>query len=183
MKSIFWLVATVVQVLNIAFLSDFAQAQPCSEDREVRRTTNIHWDKPLPPCSETAAAAGQTAEDKLPATVEIGNDGGGLVAEYALRLYEMRDAKQNVEFVGRCDSACTLFLALPTEQTCITDRAYFRFHAPSAPSASAAAAVGAYMMRKYPDWVRAWIVAQGGLSDRLATMSYEYASRFMRTCS
>jgi hypothetical protein len=48
---------------------------------------------------------------------------------------------------------------------------------------SSAAAVGAYMMRKYPDRVHAWIVAQGGLSDRLATMSYEYASRFIRTCS
>jgi hypothetical protein len=182
MKPIFWLVATVVQVLNIAFLSDFAQAQPCSEEREMRRATNIQWDKPFAPCSETVAAAGQTAEDKVQATVEIGNDDGGLVAEYALRLYEMLEAKQNVEFVGRCDSACTLFLALPIAQTCIREGAYFSFHAPSAPSASAAAAVGSYMMRKYPEWVRAWIVAQGGLSDRLATMSYEYASRFMRSC-
>ena len=182
MKSIFWLVATVVQVLNIAFLSDFAQAQSCSGERAMTRTTNVQWDEPLLGCSEAVAAARQTAEDKVQATVEIGNDDGGLVAEYALRLYEMREAKQSVAFVGRCDSACTLFLALPFEQTCVAEGAYFRFHAPSAPSASAAAAVGAYMMRKYPDWVRAWIVAQGGLSDRLATMHYEYASRFMRTC-
>jgi hypothetical protein len=115
--------------------------------------------------------------------VEIGNDSGGYVAEYALRLYEMREARQRVRFVGLCDSACTLFLALPPEQTCITERAYFRFHAPSAPSASAAASVAAYMMRKYPQWVRAWIAAQGGLSDRLATMSYAYAQNFIRTCN
>jgi hypothetical protein len=38
------------------------------------------------------------------------------------------------------------------------------------------------MMRKYPRSVRAWIAAQGGLSDRLATMSYGYAQNFMRTC-
>jgi hypothetical protein len=183
MKPVFWLVATVVQVLNIALLSDFAQAQPCSEEREMRRPPDVQWGKSFAACPETGVAAAQTAEDKVQATVEIGDDDGGLVADYAVRLYEMLGAKQNVEFVGRCDSACTLFLALPTEQTCITEGAYFRFHAPSAPSASAAAAVGAYMMRKYPDWVRAWIVAQGGLSDRLATMSYEYASRFMRTCS
>jgi hypothetical protein len=182
MKPIFWLVATVLQVFNIAFLADFAQAQSCSGERETTRTANIRWDKAFAPCSKTVAAA-RPAERKVHATVEIGNDGGGLVAEYALRLYEMQEAKQDVEFVGRCDSACTLFLALPTELTCITEGAYFRFHAPSAPSASAAAAVRAYMMRKYPDWVRAWIVAQGGLSDRLATMSYEYASKFMRTCS
>ena len=115
--------------------------------------------------------------------VEIKDDSGGFVAEYALRLYEMEEAKQKVEFVGRCDSACTLFLALPVDRTCITEGAYFRFHAPSAPVASTAGTVESYMMRKYPKWVRAWIVAHGGLSDRLATMTYDYANRFMRTCT
>lgn len=125
----------------------------------------------------------QRSERRVQATVEIGDDSGGLVAEYALRLYEILATNQKVRFVGRCDSACTLLLALPTEQTCITEGAYFRFHAPSAPSVATAAEVAAYMMRKYPTWVRAWIVAQGGLSDRLTTMTYEYANKFMRTCS
>ena len=80
----------------------------------------------------------QDAERQLRDTVEIGNDSGGFVAEYAIRLYEMREARQKVRFVGVCDSACTLYLALPAEQTCITKGTYFRFHAPSAPSASAA---------------------------------------------
>lgn len=124
----------------------------------------------------------RNAVRKVQTAIEIRDDGGGFVAEYALRLYEIREAKQKVKFVGRCASACTLFLALPTEQTCITEGAYFRFHSPSAPSASAAGAVAAYMMHKYPKWVRAWIVAHGGLSDPLAAMSYEYASKFMRTC-
>jgi ABC-type Fe3+ transport system permease subunit len=125
----------------------------------------------------------QGIEREFRNAVEIGNDSGGYVAEYALRLYEMKEARQRVRFVGVCDSACTLFLALPAEQTCITESAYFRFHSPSAPSASAAAAVAAYMMRKYPQWVRVWIAAQGGLSDRLATMSYAYAQNFIRTCN
>jgi hypothetical protein len=138
--------------------------------------------------AETASKANQFGfgpqggERNLRDAVEIGNDSGGYVAEYALRLYEMREARQKVRFVGVCDSACTLFLALPADQTCITEGAYFRFHAPSAPSASAADAVASYMMRKYPPWVRAWIAAQGGLSDRLATMTYTYAQNFMRTC-
>jgi hypothetical protein len=123
------------------------------------------------------------AEREFRDAIEIGNDSGGYVAEYALRLYEMREARQKVKFVGVCDSACTLFLALPAEQTCIAKGAYFRFHAPSAPSASAAAAVATYMMRKYPQWVRTWIAAQGGLSDRLATMSNSYAQNFIRTCN
>jgi hypothetical protein len=125
----------------------------------------------------------QGAEREFRNAVEIGNDSGGFVADYALRLYELREERRKVRFVGVCDSACTLFLALPAEQTCIAEGAYFRFHAPSAPSASAAAAVGSYMMRKYPQWVRDWIVAQGGLSDRLATMSHRYAQNFMRPCS
>jgi hypothetical protein len=179
-KPAFSLVATVLQVLSIAFNPDFAQAQPCSSEKG---TASAQWDKSYAACSNTEATARPTAERKVQATVEIGNDDGGLVAEYALRLYEMQDAKQKVAFVGRCDSACTLLLALPTEQTCITEGAYFRFHAPSAPSASAAAEVRTYMMRKYPDWVRAWVVGQGGLSDRLATMSYASASKYMRTCS
>jgi hypothetical protein len=125
----------------------------------------------------------QGAEREFRDAVEIGNDIGGFVADYALRLYELREERRKVRFVGVCDSACMLFLALPAEQTCIAEGAYFRFHAPSAPSASAAAAVGAYMMRKYPPWVRYWIVAPGGLSDRLATMSYRYAQNFMRPCN
>jgi hypothetical protein len=130
-----------------------------------------------------ASFGSERAEREFRDSVEIGNDSGGFVAEYAIRLYEMREARQKVRFVGMCDSACTLFLALPAEQTCITEGAYFRFHAPSAPSASAATAVAAYMMRKYPQWVRAWIAARGGLSDRLATMDYAYAQNFMRTCA
>ena len=42
--------------------------------------------------------------------LEIRDDSGGFVAEYALRLYEMEEANKKVEFVGRCNSACTLFL-------------------------------------------------------------------------
>ena len=72
----------------------------------------------------------QGIEREFRNAVEIGNDSGGYVAEYALRLYEMKEARQRVRFVGVCDSACTLFLALPAEQTCITESAYFRFHSP-----------------------------------------------------
>ena len=42
----------------------------------------------------------QAAEREFRDTVEIGNDSGGYVAEYALRLYEMKEARQRVRFVG-----------------------------------------------------------------------------------
>ena len=115
--------------------------------------------------------------------VEISNDSGGLVAEFAVHLYQLRAERREVRFVGRCDSACTLLLALPTDQTCVTARAYFRFHAPSAPSDVAAREVQDFMIRKYPKWVQAWIAGQGGLSARLITMNYDYANQHMRTCT
>ncbi|MGH7155753.1 MAG: hypothetical protein ACREF3_17640 [Acetobacteraceae bacterium] len=69
------------------------------------------------------AFGSQGAERDFRNAVEIGNDSGGLVADYALRLYEMKEVGRKVRFVGGCDSACTLFLALPADQTCRSGRA------------------------------------------------------------
>ena len=116
------------------------------------------------------------------AGVEVQEDSGGRVIDYAIRMFELRDSRKEVRFEGRCDSACTLFLGLPKDQTCIGPGAYFRFHAPSAPSAKDFDAVQSFMMRKYPSWVRSWLTGQGGLSGQLVTMDYAYAHRYMRTC-
>jgi hypothetical protein len=114
--------------------------------------------------------------------VDIADDSGGFVAQYAIRMYTLKEARNELHFHGRCDSACTLFLALPPQQTCVSPGAYFRFHAPSAATAEAIESVQTYMMKKYPRWVRSWILGQGGLSSQLITMDYAYASKFMRTC-
>jgi hypothetical protein len=129
-----------------------------------------------------AALMNRTGAD-APNVVNIADDSGGYVAQYAMRMYTLKEARNEVHFEGRCDSACTLFLALPPQQTCVSPGAYFRFHAPSAATADATESVRAYMMRKYPKWVRSWISGQGGLSSQLITMNYAYASRFMRTCA
>src|SRR5689334_14719095 len=83
-----------------------------------------------------ASLGSQGAARDFRDAVEIGADSGGFVADYALRLYEMKEVGRKVRFVGGCDSACTLFLALPADQTCLAQGAYFRFHAPTAPSPS-----------------------------------------------
>lgn len=118
-----------------------------------------------------------------PGVIDIADDSGGYVAQYAMRMYTLKEARNRVRFAGRCDSACTLFLALPPQQTCVSPGAYFRFHSPSAATAAATESVQSYMMRKYPKWVRSWISGQGGLSSQLITMNYDYARRFMRTCA
>lgn len=113
----------------------------------------------------------------------VSDDHGGYLVDYATRMETLRKAGRKVSFNGRCDSACTLFLALPIQQTCITPAAYFGFHAPSAPSPSAAAAAEAYLMMKYPGWVRAWISSKGGLTTTVMTMDYAYASRYLKSCT
>jgi hypothetical protein len=115
-------------------------------------------------------------------SVSIINNSGGVIVLFALKVAEYRDAGTLVKFSGRCDSACTLFLSLPKQQTCINPGAYFRFHAPSARSSRAERSAQAFMMGKYPDWVRSWIQGKGGLSSRLFRMEYAYASRFIPSC-
>lgn len=115
-------------------------------------------------------------------TIRIGSNHGGRIGDFMSRLTTYRQAGVEVQFAGSCDSACTLLLALPRSQTCITTGAVFRFHAPTAGSARTSLAAKHYMMSKYPGWVRSWIASRRGLTGQLISMDYSYASRFMRTC-
>lgn len=120
--------------------------------------------------------------EPAPEVVTIGNERGGYVVDYAARVLKLQESNAEVRFTGRCGSACTLYLALPQDQTCIAHGASFRFHAPSATSQYARRAAETYMLKTYPEWVTAWIDAQGGLSRKLMTMDYSYASQFLRPC-
>lgn len=114
--------------------------------------------------------------------VTIGHNRGGYVVDFALQLEKWKESGTKVRFAGRCQSACTLYLALPASQTCLAPGASFTFHAPSGPSRSANRFAAIYMNRTYPGWVRSWINTRGGLTPRAVTMSYGYASKFMPTC-
>lgn len=115
--------------------------------------------------------------------ISISGDSGGRIGSYAMRVASYRRANTLVKFTGRCDSACTLLMGLPSHQTCISSGAYFRFHLPSAQSQRSVRIAQIYMMRKYPGWVRNWISSNNGLSRQLITMKYDYASRFLKRCS
>ncbi|MEX0346892.1 MAG: hypothetical protein AB3N20_18360 [Rhizobiaceae bacterium] len=114
--------------------------------------------------------------------VTIRNDRGGQLFQYAKRIKRASDRGDLVRVAGNCDSACTMFLALPKKQLCLTPRAQFRFHRPYGASQKSNQAASRFMMRTYPHWVRRWIVANGGLSSSLKTMKYSYASRYLKTC-
>lgn len=114
--------------------------------------------------------------------VRISSNSGGRIGDFMMRLNQYKAQGALVQFAGYCDSACTLLLALPRNNACITTGAVFRFHAPTAASARTGLAAKRYMMAQYPGWVKSWIAANNGLTARLISMDYSYASKFMRSC-
>ena len=133
----------------------------------------IGWDAPLRNHGQTQIAS---------ETLVIEDDPGGYIAAHAVKLLEWQERGISLHFTGQCDSACTLYLALPYERTCISAGATFRFHAPTAETEEIAKFAKDYMLLSYPAWVRAWIAKMGGLSDDLITMDYAYARQHMRDC-
>lgn len=114
--------------------------------------------------------------------ISVADNSGGSVASFVQHARSLQAAGTQVRFTGRCDSACTLLMALPARQTCIKPGAYFRFHAPISGDPRMARLTQRYMMMKYPSWVRSFIERRGGLTAQLVRMDYDYASRFMRSC-
>ena len=115
---------------------------------------------------------------------KVTDDPGGYVRDYAARVDKLRTEGRPVALQGECDSACTLYLTLPRRQTCITQGAEFRFHAPSGQSEAVNRKIQDWMMRHYPRWVQSWIEQRAGrLNAQLVTMSFNDARKFMRVCS
>ncbi len=123
-----------------------------------------------------------TLHSAVAESVAIGDNSGGTIADFAISTAQYRNTGTRVSFTGRCDSACTLFLSLPAEQTCISHGATFRFHAPFGVSPRAQAAAQTYLLKSYPGWVRKWIAQKHGLTSALLTMDYAFARKFLRSC-
>ncbi len=102
--------------------------------------------------------------------------------DYLVQMMKWRQSGTKVKFAGRCDSACTIYLSLPRDQTCITRGATFGFHAPKAAAPEASRIAHDYLLTRYPEWVKTWIASRGGLSRKLITMDYGYASQFLDRC-
>ena len=120
----------------------------------------------------------------LPANAEtIRQNPGGRIAVFALHVAQLRAADEPVHFDGACDSACTLYLSLPAEQLCITSRASFGFHLPYGVGIAQNAVAADYLISQYPDWVREWIEAHGGLSHTIMRMGADEAAEHLPICA
>jgi hypothetical protein len=131
----------------------------------------------------SAVGSAHSLPVREPSAVTIRNDRGGQVINYALRMLRVKEAGRSVRFSGRCDSACTLYLALPRSRTCISQGASFGFHLPYGASPAGNRIAARYLLSSYPGWVKSWIQGRGGLSGQIKTMSYAYASQYLPTCS
>ena len=132
-------------------------------------------------CSPTGP--GELRDPVSSPNVRVDDDDGGRIIDYAVRVAKLRESGKPVQISGRCASACTLHLAMPSRQVCLWPGAHFDFHVPTATSPHDREIAAQYLMKNYPDWVRSWITAHGGLSSRLLIMDYEYARQYLRTCA
>ena len=106
------------------------------------------------------------------ATMRISDDVGGRIGTYVNAYDTVRDSGDRVMIDGACLSACTLVLGIvPREKICITRRAMLGFHAawlpgPEGQPVRSEAGTQA-LWEVYPQHVKRWINARGGLSTKM----------------
>ena len=106
------------------------------------------------------------------ATMRISDDVGGRIGAYVDQYSEIRNSGERVVIDGACLSACTLVLGIvPRNRICVTRKAMLGFHAAWMPGANGKpvpSAVGTQALWDlYPQNVRHWINARGGLSPKM----------------
>lgn len=112
----------------------------------------------------------------------VNHDLGGSVVSYAQEVSRYRIEGRLIQIVGRCDSACTLFLALPPDQVCITPGASFGFHRAYGSTKSMNDWGTRYLKKSYPRWVQNWLTQNGGLTQNVKRLHFKAASRHIRRC-
>jgi hypothetical protein len=93
---------------------------------------------------------------------------GGLIGEHAKYFQELAQSGNSVEIRGPCFSACTLIVAyMPTERLCFDEFASLNFHHAGGMkvyfSNAEAVAATRWMFQQYPQNIRDWLNAQGGI--------------------
>jgi hypothetical protein len=110
-------------------------------------------------------------------TIEIADDKGGFVTLYQQKWEKLAAQKDTVRITGICASACTLLTGyFPRKDICVTPTAALGFHAGTFPF------VTNVLLRIYPDDIKKWIDAHGGLTWQLIWMQRPEIYKFFHKC-
>jgi hypothetical protein len=110
-------------------------------------------------------------------TIEISDDKGGFVTLYQQKWEKLAAQKDNVRINGICASACTLLTGyFPRKDICVTPNAVLGFHAGTFPF------VTDILLKVYPDDIKKWIDAHGGLTWQLIWMQRPEIYKFFHKC-
>lgn len=116
----------------------------------------------LPVLASLPQGADAPARAKLAPPITIAGDNGGWLQTYYLRFRAQVEMGATYRIDGRCASACTLVLAYP-DRVCATKRAVLGFHEARNRDGTRNQKVTDAMMTEYPEPVRDYIAAHGGL--------------------
>lgn len=118
-------------------------------------------------------AAGAAAAE----TIDVSDDHGGSVAEYAQRWSALSAKGVDVRIVGPCQSACTVLLGyIPRDHICVTPDARFGFHLAHRPDMTAV------LWHAYAPDIQSWITEHGGLTPEFIWMGAPDMYRFFKQC-
>jgi hypothetical protein len=121
------------------------------------------------------------------AAVRIGNDRGGLIADYLEKYEGLRASGQTVMIDGLCASACTIVLgAVPHDRICVTPNAALGFHAAFDFVGRGRTVTNAeateLLYAQYPSQVQRWISSRGGLTPHMMFLRGRQLEAMYRPC-
>jgi hypothetical protein len=111
-------------------------------------------------------------EHAAPIKTVILYDIGGVLSEHAQHWQTIAAAGGPVEVRGICMSACTLVtIYIPRDRLCFGERAALYFHMARYANGQPALKGTEWMINNYPDNIRGWLDARGGL-EKITVQSF-----------
>lgn len=121
------------------------------------------------------------------AVVRIADDRGGRIGTYVDRYQGLRTSGETVIIDGLCASACTIVLgAIAPDKICVTSHAELGFHAAWDFGANGRAVTNIeathMLYSMYPQAVKRWISARGGLTPRMIFLKGKQLQALYKPC-
>lgn len=107
-------------------------------------------------------------------------DPGGVIGTRLREIDRLRAEGKRVRIMGRCESACTLYLIMPN--TCIGQGADFRFHQAWDHRRQRADSATKLMFMLYPKRIQDWITSKGGLGPDFIWLRGDEMRKLVRAC-